>query len=168
VPEEFLWFYSVSAQISFVLLGFWWAVVTLKRDEWLPDPRRMRIAYYVTLHFIVTGVGSLVSLLAVENSVIWRVGFGAGGALGALAAVLIRRDVRSRSAAHTYGWWALAGLYALVTAVAIGGTPLINDLGFEVKAIQIEGVLIALLLFLGAQLAWLLFVESWRNDSAAS
>ena len=89
MPEEFLWFYSATAQMSFVLLGFWWAVVTLKREEWFADPVRLRIAYLVTVHFLVTGIGSAVSLLAVQNSVIWRVGFGVGGAFGAIASVLV-------------------------------------------------------------------------------
>jgi hypothetical protein len=58
----------------------------------------------------------------------------------------------------------LALVYVAVTTVAIGGTPLIHKLGSDVKAIQVEGVLVGLLLFLGAQVTWSLFVESWRDS----
>ncbi len=168
MPDAFLYFYSAAAQLSVVLLGFWWAVITLKRDEWLLDAARRRVAYYVTLHFLVTGVGSLVSILAAENSAIWRVAFGAGGAIGFVAALLIIGDVmrRRRGAAtpvSAYSWALIALVYAAAAVVAIGGTPLVSRLGFDATAILIEGVLVAVLLFLGAQATWSVFVESWTS-----
>ena len=147
------------------MLGFWWAIVTFKHDEWMPDPLLKRMSLYVSLHFLLPGTMSLVSLLAVQNTVLWRSGFGVGGACGAVAAVLTYRASRRRPAA---GWprntlcLAMVVVYLCIAAVAAGGSRLTDDLGLGRRALVVEGGLVGLLLFTGAQFAWALFSQERR------
>ena len=68
MDDRFLYFYSTAANVSFILLGFWWAVVSLKRDYWTADPLRRRIGYFTSLHFVVMGISSLISLLSDQDT----------------------------------------------------------------------------------------------------
>ncbi|MEA2684917.1 MAG: hypothetical protein QOE93_112 [Actinomycetota bacterium] len=163
--DDLLYFYSASAQISFVMLGFWWAIVAFKHDEWMADPLLKRMSHYVSLHFLLPGTMSLVSLLAVENSVLWRSGFGIGGVFGAVAAVMSFQSARSGSGAapaRSVLWVGMVAVYVCIAAVAAGGGELTDALGLGERALVVEGMLVGLLLFLGAQFAWTLFSQSRR------
>lgn len=161
--DDLLYFYSAAAQISFVMLGFWWAIVTFKHDEWMADPMLKRMSHYVSLHFLLPGILSLVSLLATQNSVLWRSGFGFGGAFGAVAAVLTYRASRRQTVTGTRKnslWLAMVVVYLCIAGVAAGGGPLTESLGLGRKALVVEGALVGLLLFMGAQFAWTLFAQN--------
>ncbi len=164
--DDILYFYSAAAQISFVMLGFWWAIVTFKHEEWMTDPLLRRMSQYVSWHFLLPGTMSLVSLLATQNSVLWRSGFGVGGACGAVAAVMsYQASQRRPDAPKNPLWLAMVAVYAAIFIVAAGGAPLTDALGLGKRALVVEGMLVGLLLFMGAQLAWTLFAQTRRPDS---
>ena len=52
-------FYATTSAVSFTLLGFWWVVVQFRHDEMTADPGRRRLAFVVSLHFILPGLMSL-------------------------------------------------------------------------------------------------------------
>ncbi|MEA2932177.1 MAG: hypothetical protein QOI56_962 [Actinomycetota bacterium] len=159
--DDLLYFYSAAAQISFVLLGFWWAIVTFKHEEWMADPVLKRMSHYVSLHFLLPGTMSLVSLLATQNGVLWRSGFGVGGGFGAMAALMSYRAFRNRpDSPGNPLWLALVAVYVCIAVVAVGGGPLTRSLGMGRRALVVEGLLVGLLLFMGAQFAWTLFART--------
>jgi hypothetical protein len=154
-------FYTTVASLCFALLGLWWVVVQFKHEQWMRDPARRRMAYDLSLYFILPGMMSLVSLLAADVKVLWRVGFAAAALLGAietLAMIVTARPSASRSLGALARWVVLV-LYALIAVIAVDPT-LPAALGLGLKAIEVEGLLITLLLFLGVNLAWLFFTET--------
>ena len=46
-------FYATTSAVSFTLLGFWWVVVQFRHDEMTADPGRRRLAFVVSLHFVL-------------------------------------------------------------------------------------------------------------------
>jgi hypothetical protein len=167
--DELLYFYSALAQVEVVLLGFWWAVVTFKYDTWVRDPARRRVAYYVSLQFLLPAVMSLVSLLAINTTAVWRASFVLGGLAGAAstlmlvaAAAPLRRG--GPIPLHYVAWNALAVLYVGIIAVA-GFAPSITD-GVGLDALDFEAILTSLLVLLSFQCAWSLFMEAEREPAA--
>ncbi|MBI4674200.1 MAG: hypothetical protein HY741_21360 [Chloroflexi bacterium] len=152
-------FYATSAQICFALLGLWWVVVQFKYDLFLRDAARRRTAYNISLYFVLPGAMSLFSLLAAEVSILWQLAFIVAGVLGIVeTAMLLRANALANQSAFARGAryaalliYVLIVIFALAPGVlrAIGITPLL-----------VEGVLLALIVFLGVQFAWTFFMES--------
>jgi hypothetical protein len=148
-------FYGIMAGLSFTLLGLWW-VASQGRKAWLSDRGGRAMAYVVSLHFVLPGAMSLLSLVAPDLPAMWRVTFTTAGALGVLGTVLIIRSVR-RHAASEIGLvqllqWVALPLYAAVTAVA-ADPDLVGFIGLA--PIQVEAILLVILVLLGTQSAWL-------------
>ena len=160
-------FYSAASQISFTLLGFWWAVVQFRHAEWKGDPARRRLAHVVSLLFLLPGVMSLLSMLTGDTPIVWRLSFGAAGVLGLAATVLLVSGTRAEG---TGGWlrpgalYVAAPLYALVVLFALWPELATNLLGL--LPLQVEGILLSLLVFLGVSLAWSLFWEGTHEEEA--
>ena len=57
------------------MLGVWWSVTTSRREQWMADPRKRRMAYDKTLHFLVPGLFSQLAILGLASPIIWRVTF---------------------------------------------------------------------------------------------
>lgn len=154
-------FYATSAGLCFALLGLWWVVVQFKYETWLSDPTRRRVAYDLSLYFLLPGVMSLASLLATRETLLWQVGFGAAGAIGFVDAVLA---LGAAGKGPTRAWTdravpvLTALLYAGVVAVAISPT-LPRDLGLELDPLEVEGSLLVVLIFVGVNLVWRWFFE---------
>ncbi|MCC6176076.1 MAG: hypothetical protein IT305_12290 [Chloroflexi bacterium] len=55
--------YGIMAGLSFTLLGLWWIACQAHMD-WLAEPTGRRMAYVVSLHFVLPGAMSLLSLVA--------------------------------------------------------------------------------------------------------
>jgi hypothetical protein len=154
-------FYSTMAQVCFTLLGLWWIVVQFKYDTWMRNRRRRQMAYDTSLYFVLPGIMSLVSLLAPNGTVLWRVTFASAAVLGALEAGFLafsarRQDryTRVMRGAH----WGATALYGLVALVAFSPS-LVNNFGFDAAALQVEGVFLALLVFLGVNMTWIQFAQ---------
>ncbi|MDQ3930873.1 MAG: hypothetical protein M3328_17220 [Chloroflexota bacterium] len=158
-------FYSTASQVSFTLLGFWWAVVQFRYGDWAEDPARRRLANVVSLLFLLPGVISLLSMLTGDDPLLWRLSFGLAGLLGLVATLLIVLSTPTEGS----GRWLRPGalfvgvpLYALVTFFALVPGIARDILGL--LPLQIEGILLSLLVFLGANLAWSLLWEGKRTD----
>ena len=143
-------FYGSMAQISFTLLGLWWIVVQFKYQDFMRDRRRRIQAYDTSLYFVLPGIMSLISLLS-TNGVLWRVTFTTAAVLGAVEAVFLLATTRRQQGSRLWrsAHYAGCSLYVLVAVFAL--LPVVADkiVGLHVKALQVEGVFLALIVFLG-------------------
>jgi hypothetical protein len=144
-------FYATVSATGFTLLGLWWVVVD-KHPEWFEDRVSARMAYVVSLHFIIPAASSLLSLVAPEKTIVWRVVFLATGLSGVVGAALVARsrEVAGRSLGTTAMVLALP-VYACVVLVA--AVPAVSDL-VSLKPLQVEGFLTSLILVLGLHAVW--------------
>jgi hypothetical protein len=159
-------FYATTSAVSFTLLGFWWVVVQFRHDEMTRDPGRRRLAFVVSLHFILPGLMSLGALLTADAPLIWRLTFATAGIAGMLAVVLASRGVAEPTGAIAtvgrFEWLALP-LYLVLTIVAISPDLLKGATGLA--PLQVEGAIMTLLVFLGIVFAWALFTEPQPTTS---
>jgi hypothetical protein len=56
-------FYATTTAVSFTLLGFWWIVIKYRHEELTHDTGRRRLAFVVSLQFVLPGIMSLGALL---------------------------------------------------------------------------------------------------------
>ena len=148
-------FYSAASQACLTLLGFWWAVIQFRHAEWMHDPTMRRVAYAVALHFLLPGIMSLVSLLAGDQTIVWRATFALAGTFGLIAVILLVH-ARGRSLPGAVGHYLSVPLYGLLTVVAVA-PDVLTSLGLTLAPLQVEGIILSALVFLGINLAWLLF-----------
>jgi len=160
-------FYTTVSSISFTLLGLWWVVVQ-SREEWRRQPARRRMAYAVSLHFLLPGAMSVLSLVAPDVNLLWRIAFSSAGVLGVVGALAVLRTVREEYDAPRLARLIEAvaiPVYALVAVVALVPEA-ITRLNAGLTALQIEGIILSILIFGGVQLAWILMVEPGREPAA--
>lgn len=150
-------FYQSAAIVSFLLLGLWWVVLTHRYEHWVHDPLRRAEAWAVSNLFLLPGVMSLVSLLALNSSTMWRVGFAAAGLFGMGQTVLFIAN-ENRSPSQSSAVYAAVGLsfvlYAIVVLIAAERS--IAD-EFGLTPLETEGLAVSGLLLMGVQIAWLVF-----------
>lgn len=159
-------FYQTIATFSFTLLGLWWGVLQLRRDDWVNDVTRRRMAYSVHLAFLMPGVMSLGAQTAGDVKIIWRLVFIVAGLLGIIGAIYL---IVATSGKHTWGgWFARYGrwlsvlLYGLVVLIAF--VPSFTAIfGPNIVPLQIEGLLFTVIVFLGVGLAWDYLAEPARE-----
>lgn len=157
-------FYATVSGLSFTLLGLWW-VVADRRRQWFTNAHHRRMAYIVSLHFMLPGAMSVLSLVDSTGTFFWRQVFALAGTAGIVGALMVSSTVTSelgqRRLAAVMLWIALP-VYALVVAVAA-----VPDLAAIVSMAprQLEAILVALVLLLGINAAWFL---STAPDPSAS
>jgi hypothetical protein len=153
-------FYATTSAVSFTLLGFWWVVIEVRHAEMTQDAGRRRLAFVVSLHFILPGLMSLGALLTGDAPLIWRLTVGMAGIAGMVAVVIASRGISEPSGAIAavgrLEWLALP-LYAVLTIVAF--RPELIRENFDLQPLQVEGTIMTLLVFLGIVFAWALFTE---------
>jgi hypothetical protein len=160
-------FYSTVAQLCFVLLGLWWVVVQFKFETWKGDRRRRRTSRHVSLYFLLPGIMSLFALLSSRVTVLWRIGFGVMAAIGVIEAVLALtgRDRETRPSRQIVT--VLTGLLFLAIAIFALAPSLATGLPGDLRPIEVEGILVSVLLFVGTTYAWAMFVEEETTTTAA-
>jgi len=153
-------FYATVGGISFTLHGLWWVVVMSKKEWQLQRARRL-LAYVVSLHFLVPGMMSLLSIVAPDQPLLWRATFAIAGLLGLVGVVLVLRTLREEH--DTPGLVRLIQVLVLPVYVAITVLALFPELpatlGIGLKATQVEAIITTVLLFFGVQSAWVLMLE---------
>ena len=157
-------FYTTTSTISFTLLGLWWVVVQARASLWQNEAHR-RMAYAVSMHFLLPGVMSVLSLVAPDVTWLWRLTFAVAGLIGLVGAVFYVRTLRAEHdcprIVRVVEWVAIP-IYAVITLIALFPER-VKELGLELTPLQIEGIILAVLLFLGVQAAWVLLVEPPRQ-----
>lgn len=142
-------FYAVVSGVNFTLLGLWWVAVNDRAEL-----RTGRMAYVVSLQFVIPGTVSLLSQVAPDVPVLWRSAFTLAGLAGAASVLLMSSAVSAsaRGAAALLRFGAVP-LYLAVAVVAAvpGATEAAKP---TLTSLQIEAILLCLLVFLGVQSAW--------------
>src|SRR5712692_9053306 len=154
-------FYSTVALACFALLGLWWVVVQFKYREWMGSPNYRRMAFNISQYFVLPGVMSLVAMLAGEAKIIWQIAFIAAGILGAVEtlSIILNANLSSlRPRTVRIGGWIQLLLYLLIVLFALDAA-LSQVIALPLKPLELEGISISLLLFLGVNLAWTFFSE---------
>lgn len=160
-------FYVTVSSISFTLLGLWWVVVQ-GRETWRMNIARRRMAYVVSLHFVLPGVMSVLALVAPDVGILWRITFVSAGLLGLLGAGYVARTLTDEHdcppLVRLIEWIAIP-VYALIAIVAVVPEA-VRAIGIGLSPLQVEGIILAILLFFGVQAAWILMVEPPRETPA--
>lgn len=158
-------FYTAVSTASFTLVGLW-LVVVQTRPAWRFDASRRRMAYVVSLHFLLPGAMSILALAAPDVSLVWRVSFAVAGAIGVVGVAMIAATLRDDSdCPRIVRWlqWVVLPVYLLVTGLAIA-PGIVAALGIGLTPLQVEALILSLLLFFGVQF---LLVEPTREERAA-
>lgn len=151
-------FYGAVTTVSFTLLGLWW-IVAERRKEWFRVPTRRRMAYVVSLHFMLPGSMSALALVAPDRPIIWRVVFTICAVTGIIGMVGVAKAIREefgrvRLAAAMF--WIALPVYVLVIVVAV-----LPDLSrsLDLQPRQAEAFLVTGIVLLGLHAAWFLATE---------
>src|SRR5690606_33605242 len=116
------------------------------------------LAYTVALHFLLPAMMSVLSMIAPDQTIVWRVVFAISGAFGVAGVLLYRRALLEEydvpRLAAVVGWVVLPIYVAIVVLALVPTLP--ASLGLALSAIQVEAILVSLVLFLGVQAAWIL------------
>lgn len=158
-------FYQAIASVSFVLLGLWWLVAQVKYQEWRGDPPRRRHAYGISLYFLLPGMMAMAASVNSDISALWRVAFGVIGVLGAMEVLLYLQAGPVRTPAQFVLRLCGTGVYLLIVLLALKPT-LATELGIGLKPREVEGLLLTVLLFIGANIAWFGLLESAETAGA--
>lgn len=144
-------FYATVSAVGFTLLGLWWVVVD-KHPEWFERQDTARMAYVVSLQFIIPATSSLLSLVAPDAPAVWRTVFTVLGIVGVVGAVMV-----SRTLAHQgRGVSIMALLVSLPVYLGVILVALVPNVGSGVglTGLQLEAFLVALVLVLGLHAVW--------------
>jgi hypothetical protein len=148
-------FFGVVSTVDFALLGLWWVAVQTRPDLRKHGTDAARMAYVVSLQFIVPGTAALLAQVSPTLTIVWRVSFAVAGVTGVLAILLLVPSLAASGAFVVAGFLRFGALplYALMTFIAVTPGLLSNATG-RLSALQIEAILFCLVIFLGAQVAW--------------
>jgi hypothetical protein len=147
-------FFGVVSTVDFALLGLWWVAVQARPDLRRRRSNASRMAYLVSLQFIVPGTASLLAQVAPKLMIVWRISFTVAGVSGILAILFLvpaLAAAREMVVARFLRFGALP-MYALMTFIAI--VPGILPVTSSLSALQVEAILFCLVILLGVQMAW--------------
>lgn len=159
-------FYGVVSAINFTLLGLWWVAIKDRADLGGHDHASRRMAYFVSLQFLIPATVSLLAQIAPSVPEVWRFAFAFAGVAGAAGVAMLAQELRRSTDAKVVPQvFAVVGIpvYVLVTLVAIFPTA-IADMGLTLKPIEVEGLLLTILVFLGVQEAWVVAMMPERTN----
>ena len=143
-------FYSAVSAACFALLGLWWVAVEINHRVWLPDPGLRRMAVRVSLYFLIPGTISLLSMLD-DGSGFWRLVFLTGAVVGLVDVIVGTRAQKTTGGRSGVLLIVSFVVYVLIAAVAALPSVIRNA---GITPLAVEGVLLALLIILGAAMAW--------------
>ncbi len=132
------------------------------RPEWRRRPARRALAYVGSLHFLLPGAMSVLSIAAPDVGLIWRASFTVAGVTGTAGLLLLARALREDAdcprVVRTIQWVGLP-IYLVVLLFAVV-PDLPARLGFTLTSLQVEAIVVSILLLFGVQSAWILLVET--------
>jgi hypothetical protein len=148
-------FFGIVSTVDFALLGLWWVTVQARSDLREHGSHGGRLAYVVSLQFVVPGTASLLAQVAPSMTAVWRVSFAIAGATGILAILSLVPALAAAGELVVARFLRFGAVpsYALMTVIAV--TPsFLSGASTRLDALQVEAILFCLVVFLGAQVAW--------------
>jgi FtsH-binding integral membrane protein len=162
-------FYAIVSAINFTLLGLWWVAIKDRSDIRERDSAGRRMAYLVSLQFSVPGIIALLGQVAPDVPALWRSSFTFAALAGAVGVFLLGRSLRGmpgQAGLVLVFWWVAIPLYLMIGAVAaFEGIP--DTLNLQLSSIEIEGLLLTMMVFLGVQTAWVVAMAPREKDEIA-
>lgn len=161
-------FYGVVSAINFTLLGLWWVAVKDRLDRGAESASFQRMAYFVSLQFAIPATVALLAQVAPGIPEVWRWSFALAGIAGVVGVLMLVYELSKQSRALVLPrLFAVLGipLYVLVVIVALS-PGVVADAGIELAPIEAEGLLLAILVFLGVQEAWFVHMSPSNLDEA--
>lgn len=152
-------FYQTVSQVSFTLLGFWLIVLQTKYQEWSGKAERRRMIVNISLYFLLPGTMSLLAMLAIQATAIWRVSFVVTSAVGAIETVLMLRSLqRSKTSSRSGALTRIVELILFTLTAVVGLFPQEFN-RFGLTALTVAGVLLTLMVVGGVALMWIYLIE---------
>ena len=145
-------FYAVTAATCFTLVGLWWSVVK-DHPEWLKDEATKRLAGGVYASFLIPALMSMGAQVGGEGNIIWNLVFIVAGVAGIRSTTQLVQKTKAAEANGPFSKnrWILPLLYGIVIFFAIF-PGLAGRVGL--KALQVEGLLLCILILIAHMLAW--------------
>ncbi|HEX5570796.1 MAG TPA: hypothetical protein VFX31_05375 [Ktedonobacterales bacterium] len=152
-------FYQTVSQVCFTLLGFWLIVLQTKYQEWSGKAERRRMIVNISLYFLLPGTMSLLAMLAIQATAIWRVAFVVTSAVGVIETVLMLGSLQKSKMPSRVG--ALTRIMELIlfTLTAVVGLFPQEFNRFGLTALTVAGVLLTLMVVGGVALMWIYLIE---------
>lgn len=160
-------FFGVVATVDFALLGLWWVTVQSRPDLRRREPEAGRMAYLVSLQFVVPGTAALLAQVAPDVNAVWRISFALAGITGIIAILLSVPTLvaaGSRGIANALRFGAIPLYIALI---AISATASLFQSNAQLNPLQVEGILFSVITLLGAQVAWAVAMSPESGQPAA-
>ena len=148
-------FYASVTTCCFLLMGLWWSVMQFRHIEWSQDVHARRMSYDVYLSFLLPGIMSMAAQIGGDLALLWRMVFAVVGVMGLMTALWSIPRVMTHYPNLNflkYGRWLMVLLYVALIFVAVA--PNLALLIKPLKPIQLEGMLVSLILFVGVNVAW--------------
>jgi hypothetical protein len=145
-------FYAVTAATCFTLVGLWWSVVKDHR-EWLQNETTKRLAGGVYASFLIPALMSMGAQVGGEGNILWNLIFIIAGIVGIIYTTRLIRKTKAATANGLFSRnrWLLPLLYGIVIFFALfPGIARIVGL----KALQVEGLLLVILILIAHMLTW--------------
>jgi hypothetical protein len=151
-------FYQTVSQVCFTLLGFWLIVLQTKYQEWSGKRERRRMIVNISLYFLLPGTMSLLAMLAIQATAIWRVAFVVTSTLGAVESVFMVRNLQQRERSYLVA--ILLRVIGIVFFALIAVVGLFPDLfhGAGLTPLTVAGVLLTLIVIEGIALMWIYLI----------
>jgi len=151
-------FYQTVSQVCFTLLGFWLIVLQTKYDEWRGKRERRRMIVNISLYFLLPGTMSLLAMLAIQATAIWRIAFVVTSVLGAVESAFMVRNLRQRD--RSYWVTILLRAIELILFALIAFVGLLPDLFHfsGLTPLTVAGVLLTLVVVGGIALMWIYLI----------
>ncbi|QIG45455.1 hypothetical protein G5V58_24310 [Nocardioides anomalus] len=144
-------FYALFSATCFALLGFWWNLLQ-GNPHWLRDPDTRRAVGGVYLALLLPALMGLFAQVGGSGTTtIWRISFVAIAVVGLLTTLRALPHSRRVEVDDTATRVATFVLYALIAVVGV--VPEIGTL-VDLKAIQVEAMLLILLVLTAHGLVW--------------
>jgi len=145
-------FYAVTAATCFTLVGLWWSVVK-DNPAWFEDEATKRMAGGVYASFLIPALMSMGAQVGGEGTIIWNLVFIVAGVVGIryTTQLIQRTKAAEANGPFSRNRWALPLLYGIVIFFAIF-PGLAGIVGL--KALQVEGLLLCILILIAHMLTW--------------
>src|SRR3954463_11267519 len=144
-------FYALFSATCFAMLGFWWQLLQ-GNPQWLRDPDTRTAVGGVYLSFLFPGLmGLFAQVGGAGTSTVWRISFVAIAALGLVTTLRALPHSRRSDVDDSLNRVLAVVVYGLIALVG-----LVPEIGgwADLKAIQVEAILLILLVVLAHGLVW--------------
>ena len=145
-------FYAVTAATCFTLVGLWWSVVK-DNPAWFKDEATKRLAGGVYASFLIPALMSMGAQVSGEGTIIWNLVFIVAGVAGIRYTTQLIQKTKAAEANGPFSRnrWALPLLYGIVIFFAV--FPRLAGI-VGLKALQVEGLLLCVLILIAHMLVW--------------